>query len=222
MSDSDSTANGSPSVEITLGRSGGSIITTGKIDAKAKGLFDADASTTSVAGGGASRSTCSTPPASMTPTVKATVAGGALIKSTGGTVTIDATAGQAPGPTSDGTFNASDTCPLDGGSTGLRRRLDEHASRSSTSTTPDRRRRGLRPAERDGHLPTTPGDQSDPNDRPQLLGSSSTGTTSLQLGVTFNNTTLGGTIDPVTDVIDFGTRRAQLRDRRRRRIRTAG
>ena len=103
VADSDSTATGSPNVEMTIGRSGGTIIAGGNIEAKALGLYDSDAATSSGAGGAITVNLFYAT-SSMSPTVKAIVAGGSNIKSTGGTVTLDATAGKAPEPTSDGTF----------------------------------------------------------------------------------------------------------------------
>ena len=117
VKDSHSTATGDPYVEALVGRNGGKIIAAGNITVGTIGLYDADAATSSV-GGGAIHVNLFYAKADLDPTVKTTVAGNSLIKSTNGTVTIDATASESPQPTSDGTFNAGDGCPLDGGSPG--------------------------------------------------------------------------------------------------------
>ena len=90
---------------MTVGSSISKILATDAISAQAIGFDDSDASTHSTTGGVLNLNFYGAT-ASMDPTVRISIGGGAQVSSTLGSVTIDATSNKAPQPASDGTFNA--------------------------------------------------------------------------------------------------------------------
>jgi hypothetical protein len=190
ISSSSSTAKGTPHVKATLGGGSSVILTTGSISAKAQSLNDADASTSSVSGGLLRISTFSAT-ATMDPTVSVVVTGGAAITSTSGNVTIDAVSNEPPAPSSDGTFNAGTDVAGNTISFSL-----QHNAYTGQLVMYDTQGNGA---------PVATGLNG------RSINVIVTGANSLQLGLEFtfdNPATLdvieGATIDPDTDIIDFG------------------
>ncbi|MDQ0612685.1 hypothetical protein QF046_000326 [Microbacterium sp. W4I4] len=189
ISSSNSTAKGTPHVKTTLGGAASVILTTGAITAKAESLNDADAATSSASGGLLRISTFSAS-ATMTPTVSLVVTGGASITSASGTITIDATSNRPPPPSSDGTFNAG---TVSGNTISF---ALQHNAYTGQLVVYDTQNAGA---------PVATGLNG------RSINIIVTGANSLQLGLEFTfddpSTTdviEGATIDPDTDIIDFG------------------
>jgi len=105
IANSNSTANGTPTVGVSLGTNGSVVIATNNVNAQAVESYDADSSTSS-ATGGALNVAGFTANANISPTATATVVGGAHITSLTGSISIDASANPPLPEASDGHFNA--------------------------------------------------------------------------------------------------------------------
>ncbi|MDF2732934.1 MAG: repeat-containing protein, partial [Desertimonas sp.] len=193
IADSNSTAQGTPSVSATLGGASSVIITSGDISARAFSLNDADASTSSTTGGALNLNFFAAS-ASMTPTVSTLVTGGAKIS--GGVITINATSNEAPQQASDGSFNAA--TDVSNGSNTITFNLIHNAFTGQLVVYDAQGGTEIAPNLQDRSINVIVG--SDPK--------------SLQLGMSFgfdnpatadiNEQTV--VVDPVTDIIDFGNR----------------
>ena len=118
IGDSSATSQGSPNTTASVGGGGSVILTQGDINGQALGLSDSDASSTSFTIGILLQVGNFTASATMNPSVSFTVNAGASITSQSGTITFDATHGQAPPAASDGTFNAGSQVDPSNGSGG--------------------------------------------------------------------------------------------------------
>ena len=105
IANSNSTAQGTPIVGVTLGSSGSVAIATNNFTAQAISVYDADSSTSS-ATGGALNVAGFTANANISPTATAALVGGAHITSINGSISIDASANPPLPEASDGHFNA--------------------------------------------------------------------------------------------------------------------
>jgi hypothetical protein len=105
IANSNSTANGTPTVGVSLGSNGSVVIATNNVGAQAVESYDADSSTSS-ATGGALNVAGFTANANISPTATATVVGGSHITSLTGSISIDASANPPLPEASDGHFNA--------------------------------------------------------------------------------------------------------------------
>ena len=193
IADSNSTAQGTPSVSTTLGGASSVIITSGDISARAFSLNDADASTSSTTGGALNLNFFGSS-ASMNPTVSTLVTGGAKIS--GGVITINATSNEAPQQASDGSFNAA--TDVANGSNTITFNLIHNAFTGQLVVYDAQGGTEIAPNLQDRSINVIVG--SDPK--------------SLQLGMSFgfdnpatadiNEQTVF--VDPVKDIIDFGNR----------------
>ena len=182
---SSSTAEGHPTVTVTLGGAASIIRVEGAISAKAVSSYDADASTYSATGGALNVSSFDAH-ASMTPTSSAVITGGASIVA-GGEVLLSAAANPPLPPGSDGTFDAV------GGVDGTAHSITFGASHNATT--------GDTVTYNTQGQPTVSGLVPGRQYAIIVLDADA-----VQLGVVFSNDNVSTTYD----TIDFGTRKHGL------------
>ncbi|HEX5589271.1 MAG TPA: hypothetical protein VFX65_03140, partial [Candidatus Limnocylindrales bacterium] len=193
VGDSASTSNSNPEVSVELGASGSKVRTSAGISAKGTSAYDSDATSGALSIGAVSISSLDAT-ATADPKVTVTVNDGASFTA-GGLIELFAAQNQVTQPLSDGTFDASDACPLNASSPGCVDTSNGSTGNSITFSLPHGMQTGeVVTYDAVGQTTLVGGLGAGRSYGVIVLGG-----TSVQLGAEFQ----GGSVDVATDTITF-------------------